>query len=193
MKYLFFLIFLNSFFNLLIASYTTSTLIICNPEVNCPPSNGKCNNNKCECYKKFWTLKEEQQQYEMKFCSYIRKSKKIAFLLELLLPSTGHFYTKKNFQGIIKLIITVTMLSLCIYCYLFKNKSDENSDEVINEELTFVDKNGDEKKNNGNNFYGKYLKYFAYGFFTVFLIMEVIDVFCFKLGKYTDGKGVPLY
>lgn len=198
MKLLFIVIIFLIFFQL----FSTQ----CIPDKNCLSYQGNCINNKCECFINYWTLNENinennnkkaiDQNFSIVFCNYERKNKNIAFFLELFFPSLGHFYTKKYIQGLIKLLIWITVIILfTLYCCVI-NKNDEEYQDVSiqdqGETVYYEDLKGDEKKRK-KNFCHKYFIYLVFGFFGLFLIFHIIDLLCFKFAKYKDGKNVPLY
>lgn len=85
---------------------------------NCPLNQGECVNNACNCLSGFYTLLDpklppEQQTY----CNYEQINVYAPLILELFLPSFGHFYTGKYYLGIVKLILLFTYLTSSYYLF----------------------------------------------------------------------------
>ena len=85
---------------------------------NCPLKQGECVNNACNCLSGFYTLLDphlppEQQTY----CNYEQINVYAPLILELFLPSAGHFYTGKFYLGIVKFILLFTYLTSSYYLY----------------------------------------------------------------------------
>ena len=85
---------------------------------NCPLNQGECVNNACNCLSGFYTLLDpklppEQQTY----CNYEQINVYAPIILELFLPSFGHFYTGKYYLGIAKLILLFAYLTSSYYLY----------------------------------------------------------------------------
>ena len=205
MKYLFFLI-------LIIFSSTLcqNNSYICKRGVNCPIGKGYCRNGECICRKYYYTLITPNQK--IVYCSYEKINRFYPLLLELFLPSAGHFYVGKVFCGIIKLALIAIPLICFIYGYfLYKNARDENIQNENNKtgtvEERFISRadneqmpntHGDDDLHVANRIKQK-VNYKAYFPAVVTLICALIffpwhifDLICYFVGYYNDGYGVPL-
>ena len=85
---------------------------------NCPLNQGECVNNACNCLSGFYTLLDPQlPPGQQTYCNYEQINVYAPVILELFLPSVGHFYTGKYFLGIAKLILLFTYLTSSYYLY----------------------------------------------------------------------------
>lgn len=85
---------------------------------NCPLNQGECVNNACNCLSGFYTLLDPQLPPEQQtYCNYEQINVYAPVILELFLPSFGHFYTGKYYLGIAKLILLFTYLTSSYYLY----------------------------------------------------------------------------
>ena len=103
---------------ILIFSLFNISLEQCVLGANCPVNQGECVNNACNCLSGFYTLLDpklppEQQTY----CNYEQINVYAPVILELFMPSFGHFYTGKYYLGIAKLILLFTYLTSSYYLY----------------------------------------------------------------------------
>lgn len=85
---------------------------------NCPLNQGECVNNACNCLSGFYTLLDPQLPPEQQtYCNYEQINVYAPLILELFLPSFGHFYTGKYYLAIAKLILLFTYLTSSYYLY----------------------------------------------------------------------------
>jgi cyanate lyase len=85
---------------------------------NCPLNQGECVNNACNCLSGFYTLLDPQLPPEQQtYCNYEQINVYAPVILELFLPSFGHFYTGKYYLGIAKLILLFIYLTSSYYLY----------------------------------------------------------------------------
>ena len=155
----------------------TSQSTICN-SINCPSPNGKCHQNKCTCnygYQNF-----NLNQSNIKYCSYEQTNKYLPFILELLLPSIGHFYIGKIYLGILKLILLFTPIICMLIGYYLTQPNSENG-------------------LNNSGFHEREkpiceLIILGIASFSLicFVIMEFSDFILFLIPYYYVGNGFPL-
>ena len=74
---------------------------------NCPNLQGMCLNDKCVCMRGYQTVISLDSTNPI-YCNYAQKSRWIALILELFIPSLGLFYLKRIMHAIIKLILMFT-------------------------------------------------------------------------------------
>jgi hypothetical protein len=169
------IIFIFYIFIILIIKTKQSTL--CN-EVNCYSPNGKCIHNKCICnygYKTF-ELKENNGKY----CTYKQITRWLPLILEIFLPSVGHFIIGKTYIGIFKLtLVIIPITCMCIgFCM-----TQPASEDALNQ--------------SGNIEREKPLcELITFGLAVIslilLLIMQIIDIILFLIPYYKDGNGIPL-
>ena len=83
----------------------------CIPGGNCPYEQGACMGNYCKCLDGFYTLLNESQLPEQQmYCSYEQINVYYPLILEMCLPSIGHFYVGNIFLGILKLFLFASFL-----------------------------------------------------------------------------------
>jgi len=162
--------------------FTTLALItkqstICN-EKNCPSPNGKCIHNKCICNYGYQTfnLKEKDKKY----CLYQQVTRWLPLILEIFLPSVGHFIIGKTYIAVFKL--TLVIIPLFCMCIGF-NMTQPASENALNQ--------------SGNIEREKpmcELIIFGFSLFSLILllIMQIIDIILFLIPYYKDGNGIPL-
>ena len=91
----------------------------CNPRTNCRRRNGRCINDICECNYGFATfLKPNSKQ--IIYCNYEQIDNWVPFILEIFLPSTGHFYVGNFILGFSKFgLLLIPFITLSIgLCFI---------------------------------------------------------------------------
>jgi hypothetical protein len=139
----------------------------------CDEMGGLClGDDICECKKEYTTLPTSRNY---KLCNYERKSSISTAFLELLVGfGMGHFYSGRNINGSIKLLLYF-ILCCCCYCSLFVayKLSEENRDGYRNMIIYALK---------------------VYGVVTnVLIIWQTIDFLLFITGFYLDGNDIALY
>ena len=114
----------------------------------------------------------------------------IALVLELFLPSIGHFYVGKYWFGLIKLLLGVTFA--CSSYYLYKEVKRPSYIEalretIINKILLNFDLRG------GNHLKFEIAQLLFNVTFHPFWIFYAVDVYMYYSKNYYDGNGVPLF
>ena len=100
------------FLSLIIFSYEQQCVL----GQNCPYNQGVCVLNSCQCNKGYETLLDESLPPDQQiYCNYEKFSQYVPILLELFLPSIGHFVVGKYWMGIIKLTLLLTFLGSTYY------------------------------------------------------------------------------
>ena len=160
---------------------------------NCPYNQGICAGNTCECldgYKNFFDPKLSQA--EQIFCNYKQKQHFIALVLELVLPSFGHFYVGKYWFGLLKLFLCVSAVSTSIYLYKemkIPTYVEAIGKAILNKIL--------ERKDFTENKDGFSLRDIAQLLFNItfhpFWILYLIDIYMYFTKTYYDGNGMPLF
>ena len=85
---------------------------------NCPYNQGICVSDVCNCYPGYETLVDEFLPPEQQIsCNYKKISQYIPIILEVILPSMGHFYVGKYWLGLIKLSLIIIFVSSSFYLY----------------------------------------------------------------------------
>jgi hypothetical protein len=134
---------------------------------NCPPFQGICFENTCHCNHGFETLIENTNEPVI-YCNYKLKSRFVAFFLELFFPfGAGHLYAENTLLAMIKFVSFSMILFTC--CGVLFSIALED-------------------KNCGVKCFGM-LFLLMIVFWGIF---ETIDLVCYGLGIYKDGKGFTL-
>ena len=85
---------------------------------NCPYNQGFCAGTSCKCFDSYRTLfNPKLPKSEQIFCNYKQKHHLIALILEVFLPSIGHFYTGHYLLGLIKLTLCLASIWSSYYIY----------------------------------------------------------------------------
>ena len=75
---------------------------------NCPRNQGICVGDQCSCLNGFYSLLDVSLPPEkLVFCNYEQINVYIPLILEIFLPSFGHFYVGKYWMGILKLLLLI--------------------------------------------------------------------------------------
>ena len=172
MKYIIISLIYFSIFNIIIC-------LNCDPKRNCLRANGYCSNDIGNCYPGFITYQIHKTK-EIKYCTYEQTPKWIPLLLELLLPSTGHFYMGKIGYGLFKLsllLIPVIILGLGMCFAIPIVESPLNlSVNVKLEAFCF------------------YIPIFISRIcYIIFALIHCFDILAYTFRYYTDENGIALY
>lgn len=90
----------------------------CIDGVNCPLNQGACQGDICACSNGYWTLLDTNIPMENQtYCNYEKINSFAPFIMEVFLPSVGHFYVGKYYCGIIKLTLLIIFVSTSIALY----------------------------------------------------------------------------
>lgn len=95
------------YLSLIILSYEQT----CVQGQNCPYNQGVCVQNFCSCNKGYHTLVDQSLPVDQQiFCNYKKISQYTPIILEIFLPSFGHFAVGKYWMGLLKLSLLATFL-----------------------------------------------------------------------------------
>ena len=105
-------------FLLIISVFIFSFQQQCIQGQNCPFNQGICVLDTCECTENYHTLIDEtllpnQQIY----CNYKKYSQYFPIILEMILPSSGHFLVGKYWMCALKLSLLIIFISSSYYLY----------------------------------------------------------------------------
>ena len=85
---------------------------------NCPYNQGECITDYCICNKNYHTLLDSTLPPEQQiFCNYKKMSQFTPIVLEVFLPSIGHFVVRNYWLGLIKLSLLLTFIFSSYYLY----------------------------------------------------------------------------
>lgn len=160
-----------------VTQYKDPFIYDCNAS-NCPKGQGKCTKKKeCKCYPYFATSTIGNDNPHI-YCNRQQKSRWIAFVLELLLPSVGHFYSSRLFYGFIKLGLLIFPLVVFALGFCCKEKPNLNESREVAPDLT-----------------GKDIIPHTIAIIGViaFMLFYITDLVLYGIHYYYDGYGVPLY
>ena len=162
---------------------------------NCPNNQGICVGTSCECLDGYRTVLDPKlSQTEQIYCNYPQKHHMIALILELFLPSIGHFYVGKYWFGIIKLILGVTFVCSSYYRYVYIRQLRNKGyililwETILNKypyENILIDIHGIDPLDIAQLLFNIS--------FHPFWIFYVIDIYMYYTKTYYDGNGVPLF
>jgi len=153
---------------------------------NCFKDQGICiSKTECKCINNFITFPTQKtnQKNEI-YCNYERTSRWFPFLLELLLPSIGHFYVGKIKLGLFKLFLMVgPLLYLCIGHYFIDSVEKDNENN-----------SGSNLKRMSNCEAICSLLPIILSVLSVVLliILYIFDLICYATAYYVDGNGIEL-
>ena len=132
---------------------------------NCPLGKGTCFENTCICNIGYTTLAKDEV-----LCEYEEKEHSIAFFLEFFFPfGTGHFYSERNFFGIIKLLLCGL---LCLFW----------CGDICNLRIRFTVNSKLDKIHIGCVLVN----------FLTFTLLHIVDLICFGFNIYKDGNGMDM-
>lgn len=107
-------LYLLIYLSLIIFSYEQQCII----GQNCPYNQGVCVSNACKCYEGYDTLIDESLPADQQiFCNYKKFSQYTPIILEIFMPSIGHFVVGKYWIGLIKLSLLFTFFGTSYYLY----------------------------------------------------------------------------
>lgn len=85
---------------------------------NCPFNQGECVGNTCNCLNGFYSLLDPQKPVDQQtYCNYEQINVYAPIILELFLPSFGHFYVGNYLIGFLKISILLVYLFTSYYLY----------------------------------------------------------------------------
>ena len=158
---------------------------------NCPYNQGICAGTTCECmagYKTFFDPKLPQT--EQIYCNYKQKNHMIALVLEVFLPSVGHFYTDHYWLALLKLGLGLGFIWSSYYLYGEMKKPsyiEALKETIMNKILDGITR--------GQNA-GVSTKDIAQLLFNItfhpFWIFWLVDIYLYFDKVYYDGNGVEL-
>jgi hypothetical protein len=165
---------LSAFIGILLTlTLTTTVNAVINTctDNNCLPSKGQCVNGECICNRYYATLyiDNANTKNEM-YCNYEKQTRWKPFIMELLLPTLGHFYIGNITLGLIKLglLFGPVIIMIIAYGLSLLIKDDDNTTAsyapIICSIICVV----------------------------LFTIMHVYDLIMYGIARYVDGYGVSL-
>jgi len=101
--------------------YSLQQQLTCTLGQNCPLNQGMCVGDFCKCLDGFYSLLDPKLLPDQQiFCNYEQINVYKPLIMEIFLPSIGHFYVGKYWLGLLKLILLITYISCSylIYGYL---------------------------------------------------------------------------
>ena len=105
---------------LLLFSFLSFSFEQCIVGGNCPLNQGTCAGDLCNCNSGFYSLLGPQLPPEKQiYCNYEQINVYIPLLLELFLPSMGHFYSGKYLMGIMKLSFLIIHIATSLMLFGF--------------------------------------------------------------------------
>lgn len=157
------------------------TNILCNKK-NCKIPYGECLNNKiCECLEGYASIENNifnnstKQLSERIYCSYKQKYQLYAFLFEFIFFfGIGHFYLRRIYQGIIKLVLFIILSFLFFLIKKFDIKSKFFLDENISNMRNFT------------------INISMILSFCAFLTLHIFDIYMLVTNSYLDGYGIEV-
>ena len=158
---------------------------------NCPFNQGICQADFCSCSEGYYTLFDQSTPVDKQiFCNYEQTSHYIPLILEMFLPSIGHFVVGKYWIGLIKLFL---LLGFVIPHYILYEKlefPDLFKYLITKIRLSYflgipIDFGVKSEKNN------VILEIMDKVCGVLISLMYFADLFLYTLKVYTDGNGVP--
>ena len=147
---------------------------VCSEE-NCLPSRGHCVNGECMCNQYYVTLYDDKDSSNVNtkdrmYCNYERETRWKPFIMEMLLPTLGHFYIGNITLGLIKLALLFGPVIIMVIAFglslLIKDDDNSNASYVpIACSIICV---------------------------ILFSIMHIYDLIMYGIARYVDGYGVSL-
>lgn len=158
---------------------------------NCPNNQGVCQGGFCSCLEGYHTLLDQSTPLDQQiFCNYEKTSHFLPLILEMFLPSIGHFTVGKYWIGLIKLFF---LLGFVIPHYIIYEKIE--LPELFKYLLTKInlaallgiplDVGVKSQKTN------IVLEIMDKVCGILISLMFFADLFLYALKLYTDGNGVP--
>ena len=101
--------------SILILSIISISYEACIPGENCPYNQGECQDDQCLCKDGFYTLIDPSIEIiDQVFCDYEQISMKLMLLMEVLIPGSGQFYSKRWIHGVIKFSVFVAFVIISV-------------------------------------------------------------------------------
>ena len=115
-------IYINSFHIKIILILSTFTLSLqqfqCVLGANCPFNQGMCRGDFCKCLDGFYSLLDPNLLADQQiYCNYEQINVYIPLILEMFLPSIGHFYAGKYWLGTLKLLLLIMHVSTSLILF----------------------------------------------------------------------------
>ena len=167
---------------------------ICIQGGNCPEGHGVCKAASCICLYNYWSLNTKANPSPNIYCNYKKINRFFILIIELFLPSIGHLTAGKYYFFIIKFLLLFCPIFYFIWGY-YTYKNDDGR-QISGEENRFNNTLDEHlyRANRENIKINKSEQFFVIiSFFSLiaFVLMHIIDLFCYAIGLYYDGNGVP--
>ena len=189
----------------------------CIPGENCPYNQGECQDDQCLCKDGFYTLIDSSKEIiDQVFCDYEQISMKLMLLMEVLIPGSGQFYSKRWIHGVIKFSVFVAFVIISVVvkkkilipkCFVIaknaliggggdsEENQDNNNDNKKDTFVGFVSDCMSLKSAADIKFGGESTKKFCYIFskiiIYIFWTIYSLDIYLIFFLIYSDGEGVP--
>ena len=161
---------------------------------NCPYNQGICVGASCECLDGYRTHFDPRLPPEFQiYCNYQQKNHLIALVLEMFLPSVGHFYVGHIWLGIIKLFLFVSAVGSSYY--LYNEVQIPSYIEAVKKAIMnkIFPEDGELKSGRGGISMEDVAQFLFNITFHPFWIFWAVDLYMFFTKTYYDGYGVALY
>ena len=202
---------------ILILSIISISYEACIPGENCPYNQGECQDDQCLCKDGFYTLIDSSKAItDQVFCDYEQISMKLMLLMEVLIPGSGQFYSKRWIHGVIKFSVFVAFVIISAVvkkkilipkCFVIaknaliggggdgEENQDNNNDNKKDTFVGFVSDCMSLKSAADIKFGGESTKKFCYIFskiiIYIFWTIYSLDIYLIFFLIYSDGEGVP--
>ena len=202
---------------ILILSIISISYEACIPGENCPYNQGECQDDQCLCKDGFYTLIDSSKEIiDQVFCDYEQISMKLMLLMEVLIPGSGQFYSKRWIHGVIKFSVFVAFVIISVVvkkkilipkCFVIaknaliggggdgEENQDNNNDNKKDTFVGFVSDCMSLKSAADIKFGGENTKKFCYLFskiiIYIFWTIYSLDIYLIYFLIYSDGEGVP--
>ena len=202
---------------ILILSIISISYEACIPGENCPYNQGECQDDQCLCKDGFYTLIDSSKEIiDQVFCDYEQISMKLMLLMEVLIPGSGQFYSKRWIHGVIKFSVFVAFVIISVVvkkkilipkCFVIaknaliggggdgEENQDNNNDNKKDTFVGFVSDCMSLKSAADIKFGGESTKKFCYIFskiiIYIFWTIYSLDIYLIFFLIYSDGEGVP--
>ena len=202
---------------ILILSIISISYEACIPGENCAYNQGECQDDQCLCKDGFYTLIDSSKEIiDQVFCDYEQISMKLMLLMEVLIPGSGQFYSKRWIHGVIKFSVFVAFVIISAVvkkkilipkCFVIaknaliggggdsEENQDNNNDNKKDTFVGFVSDCMSLKSAADIKFGGESTKKFCYIFskiiIYIFWTIYSLDIYLIFFLIYSDGEGVP--
>ena len=202
---------------ILILSIISISYEACIPGENYPYNQGECQDDQCLCKDGFYTLIDSSKEIiDQVFCDYEQISMKLMLLMEVLIPGSGQFYSKRWIHGVIKFSVFVAFVIISAVvkkkilipkCFVIaknaliggggdgEENQDNNNDNKKDTFVGFVSDCMSLKSAADIKFGGESTKKFCYIFskiiIYIFWTIYSLDIYLIFFLIYSDGEGVP--